>query len=318
MSFTFLPAKFKFTCEYVAGVNLVRFVCRAYFVPEDGRTGVEFQRRAGCCIACAKVVEAIRATLLVREGNASAAPVAVKPFRARPLSVECAAHAAVEVKGEREGETVVLSAAEVRAVAAEQQCKLMEDLRACLTEGKDDVLTEFAQVLIPLSQLSPEHLLSDLDYADLLAALGGHASVDSARLAAMTCLANLAATCFAAGGSGGIKAPGFSRGVSSDEEDEEDEEAAESRKRAALASGAGVAAAEWFGRALPAAVRAVQADGNPHVRREACRALMQAAPGMKEALKAAGAAAALERYANDASDRLLRGYAQAGLKSLRA
>lgn len=334
VSFAFAPAKFKFTCEYLAGgVALVKFVCRAYFVPEDGRTVVEFQRRSGCCIACAKVVEAVRNTLLVREGNAAAAPVPIKPFKARPLTLpECAAHSPSSSassssmpRAEQKEHTQEAAEAEaaLRARQQEQQCKVMEDLQACLAAGRDDVLDGFAQVLVPLSQLSPEHLLSDLAYADLLAQLAGRASAGSARLAALSCLANLAASCFgvgAAAGSGSAPLPVVRRDVSSDDEDAAGAAAAARRQ---LASGAGKVEA-WFGRSLGAAVAvmaAPQGEADPHVRREAARALMHAANGPVGAGVLRGSdegLAALQRLAGAPSDRLLQQYAKAALQALKA
>ncbi len=326
MSFHFAPGKFKFACEYLpagGASSLVKFVCRAYLVPEDGRTVVEFQRRAGCCIACAKVVEAVRNTLLVREGNASAAPVPVKPFKARSLSLPgCAVHSPSSTPSSPEAAAAAAALQQQQQQQQQaQQCKIMTDLGAYLAGGRDDVLDDFAKVLVPLSHLSPEHLLSNLAYADLLAGLVGRASAASARLAALSCLANLAAACF--GGTAGPAAPGLpgllGRDVSVGSDEGEDvAEAAKARRQ--LASGP--AADAWFARSLGAAVAVLAAapgETDPHAKREAARAVMHlsnAAVGAGLLRDSAGGLAALQKLAEAPADRLLQGYAQATLRAL--
>lgn len=259
--FKFVPGKFKFSCEYRTGVNNVRFVCRAYFVPEDGRTVVEFQRRSGCCIVCAKVVDAVRSTLLARECNSEALPISIRPFKPKPL-------AASACLVQEEGES---SAKVERARQEAQQCKLMRDLQDCLAQGRDDVLTDFAKVLIPLSQLAPEHLLGQPSHAELLAALGRH-EIQSTRLSALLCLANLAAACFPQSGEGLSSVPFLRRGVSTDTEDDNPD--VETGEEPAPSAGDVCA---WFEDVLETIINALQSKFGPrsdaHVRREAARAL---------------------------------------------
>ncbi len=303
--FAFAPDKFKFTCEYLTGLNLVRFVCRAYFVPEDGRIVVEFQRRAGCCIVCAKVVEAIRSTLLARECHAAAAPAPIKTFSAKPLDV-----ALCQLHEEKEGEAAD-HATTLQARQHVQQCKLMDDLRACLAEGKDGVLTEFAKVLIPLSQLGPEHLLGDPSYAELLAALGVHEAVPNARLGALACIANLAATCFPSPtDQGGAGQPFLRRAVSSDEDEKASLAEADEAPRPTLGE-----VHAWFEGVLGAVVAALAStEEDAHVRREAARALLhltQAPFARTEAVRVA-----LQQCSKDGKDRLLQSYVQGALAHL--
>jgi len=309
--FTFVPAKFKFACEYRTGVNMVRFVCRAYFVPEDGRTVVEFQRRAGCCIVCAKVVDAMRSTLLARECNAEAAPIAIRSFQAKPLDVAaCLLH-----------EESQADAASRRARQQAQQCKLMDDLRGCLAEGKDAVLTDFSKVLIPLSQLAPEHLLGEPSHAELLSALGQHVDVPSARLSALVCLANLAAACFPGDGDTLLSLPYLRRCASSDTDDDVEVAAAAAEAANEPRPSMGEVCA-WFEGVLGTIVGALGAEldegGNPHVRREAARALLHLSN--ESFARTAAAREALERCAagSAAKDRLLDGYVQGALRHMKA
>jgi hypothetical protein len=312
--FNFVPAKFKFACEYRTGVNMVRFVCRAYFVPEDGRTVVEFQRRAGCCIVCAKVVDAVRSTLLARECNADAAPIAIRVFQAKPLDV--AACLILE-------ETQAADAASLRARQQAQQCKLMDDLRGCLAGGKDAVLQDFAKVLIPLSQLAPEHLLGEPSHSELLAALGEHVDVPNARLSALTCVANLAAVCFPGDGDSVLSLPYLRRCASSDTDDDVEDVAAAAAEAANEPRPSMGEVCAWFEGVLGTIVSALgaelkQEEGNPHVRREAARALLHLSN--ESFARTAAAREALERCAAGLAgkDRLLDSYVQGALRHMQA
>ena len=304
--FNFVPAKFKFACEYRTGVNMVRFVCRAFFVPEDGRTVVEFQRRAGCCIVCAKVVDAVRSTLLARECNAEAAPIAIRAFQPKPLNMAaCLLH-----------EKSQADAPSRRVRQPSQQCTLMDDLRGCLAEGKDGVLTDFAVILVPLSQLAPERLLGDPSHAELLAALGQHVNVPNARLSALVCLANLAAICFPVNGESVFGLPSLRRCVSSDTDDDVEDDAAAKEPRPSVGE-----VCAWFEGVLVTFVSALDAEleegGNPHMRREAARALFHlsnesfartmAVRGVLEKCAAAGPVG---------KDRLLDSYVQGALRHM--
>lgn len=312
--FNFAPDKFKFTCEYLTGMNMVRFVCRAYFVPEDGRIVVEFQRRAGCCIVCAKVVEAIRSTLLARECNSEAAPVAIKTFSAKPLDIAvCQMH---EEKGEELKGAAAGGGMSLQERQQVQQCKLMDDLRACLAEGKDGVLTEFAKVLIPLSQLGPAHLLGDPSYAELLAALGVHVAVPNARLGALACIANLAATCFPSSqttkDAGDLSTPLLQRETSSDAE-EDHKATSEDDPRPTLGE-----VHAWFEGVLGTVVAALtSSEENAHVRREAARALLHLT--RESFARTEIVRTALQQCSKDADaakDRLLQSYLQGALANV--
>lgn len=308
--FTFVPAKFKFACEYRTGVNMVRFVCRAYFVPEDGRTVVEFQRRAGCCIVCAKVVDAVRSTLLARECNAEALPIAIRSFQPKPLDVAaCLLH-----------EESQADAASRRARQQAQQCKLMDDLRGCLAEGKD--VEDFAKVLIPLSQLAPEYLLGEPNHAELLAALGQHVDVPNARLCAFVCLANLAAVCFPGDGDSVLSLPYLRRCASSDTDDDMEDAAAAAAEAANEPRPSMGEVCAWFEGVLGTIVNALgtelEGEGNPHVRREAARALLHLSNEFFA--RTAAAREALERCAAGPAgkDRLLDSYVQGALRHMQA
>jgi hypothetical protein len=297
--FTFEADKFKFTCEYLAGVNLVKFVCRAYFVPEDGRTVVEFQRRAGCCIVCAKVVESIRSTLLARECNAEASPITTKPFKAKPLDL---ATVSVCVLHEHEDPAQAAAVeAELKAQQEAQQCKLMDDLRSSLAGGKDDVLMDFSKVLIPLSQLAPEHFLSTESYPELLSALGTHAHVTNARLGALACVANLAATYF-----------NHTEPAAAEEGGEGEGE--ESGARVPLPSPAQVQA--WFEGVLPMVVKAVGEEKDPHVRRAAARALMHLSKESFARTEEAKRALEVCERGEGGKDQLLMSYVKAAMRNM--
>ncbi|GAB5031930.1 armadillo-like helical domain-containing protein [Nannochloropsis oceanica] len=303
--FNFVPAKFKFACEYRTGVNMVRFVCRAYFVPEDGRTVVEFQRRAGCCIVCAKVVDAVRSTLLARECNAEAAPIAIRAFQPKPLYITaCLLHEK--------------SQAEAPSRQLAQQCTLMDDLRRCMAEGKDAVLTDFAVVLVPLSQLAPQRLLGDPSNAELLAALGQHVNVPNARLSALVCLANLAAICFPVSVESIFSLPSLRRCASSDPDNDVTDDAAANEPGPSVGE-----VCAWFDGVLLTLVRTLDAeseeDGNPHFRREAARALLHLT---KESFaRTMAVRGALEKCAAAGpvgKDRLLDSYVQGALRHMGA
>lgn len=166
VAFDFDARRFKFCCEYFTGTGVVKFNVRSYRMP-DSRLVVEFQRRQGCCLACSKIVGAVRETLAPegkqREG---------KDFEPRITE-------AVIGRGV--------------AVSAEVVMEKLEDLRQCLTCGREEVKREFAKVLIPLSQLCPQSVRRDRAYADLVCKLV-RSDADEARLAAVSCVANVAAS----------------------------------------------------------------------------------------------------------------------------
>lgn len=241
---------------------MVKFVVRGYRVP-DGRIVVEFQRRAGCCMICAKVVESLRSVLApagscLTPTAAIVSPVSFKAGLTEPLLQQKGLNACAD------GELVE---------------KKLEELRCCLSNSKEDVLVEFCKVLIPLSQLCPEYLSSNLGCADLVSRLASNYTGDI-RLAAISCIANLAASAIKKDGSGG-----------GDE-------------------------AEWFERVLEVVVLALSSDDNPHVRREAARALMYMSDRFSGDIVRLGGLVALRKYSDSTNDRTLHGYVQAAVQSL--
>jgi hypothetical protein len=171
VAFDFCPAKFKFTCEFMVGTTAVKFVARAYRVAE-GRVVVEFQRRMGCCLVCAKVLEAIREHLFP-SNNREAPDSPQAPPRYCPRITEVISQRAPLDLETLKGE--------------------LEAIKDALSSDREDVRREFSMVLIPLSQSVPAYLCREQAYSELVATLASSPVVDI-RLPAISCIANLAAT----------------------------------------------------------------------------------------------------------------------------
>lgn len=173
VAFEFDAQKFRFCCEYFAGTSVVKFYVRAYRMP-DRRLAVEFQRRQGCCLACSKIVSAVREAVqpeedLKRGNDDSFAPVVTE---ASVLLARCN---------------------EMGPVSPEVMSTKLDELRQCLSCGREDVKREFAKVLIPLSQLCPQSVRKERSYAELVAQLFA-SDLDEVRLSAVSCVANIAAS----------------------------------------------------------------------------------------------------------------------------
>lgn len=224
-------------------------------------------------MVCAKIVDAIRSVL------------------APSFSSEASSKEAFSPKGFKAGLTEPLLCSKNNSLVNDPPCveaavvqKKLEELRCCLSNSQEDVLTEFCKVLIPLSQLCPDYLSSDLGYADLVCRLA-QSYTGTIRLAAISCVANLAA--------------------SSLKKDKEEESQGESG---------------WFARVLESVVMALSTDENVLVRREAARALMYMSGKFSSDIIRAGGLAALRKYCDDGSvmkaDRTLHGYAQAAVQNI--
>ena len=172
--YSFEPTKCKFSCEFMSGYNLVKFVARIFKAgPAVGSTHsyvVEFQRRQGCCLVCGKLFDDIRSQLSPSEQQkADNKPEAFIPRLTEALLHKLPELAPTQVRDE------------------------MDKIESCLVcKGPSDRQREMVKVLIPLSQSCPQYLCSDSKLVGLVNELAG-SCCDEIRFSAISCIANMAA-----------------------------------------------------------------------------------------------------------------------------
>lgn len=244
--YEFHPEKCKYSCEYLSGYNLVKFVARIFkagpAVGSEHSYVVEFQRRQGCCLVCGKLLDQIRNHLF---------PSETTPDKKAEPFIPCLTEAVFK--------QVELAPDQVR--------EEVDKLQSCLVcKGATDSQKEMAKILIPLSQTCPQHLCRERNLVSLVNELAGNCT-DEVRLSAVTCIANMAAA--------------FKEGQET----------------------------AWFPQAIRPVVLALASDRNPHVRREAARALMYISGkhSQAKAIVSLGGLEALRKY-TECQDRLLHGY----------
>jgi hypothetical protein len=308
VAFEFCPAKFKFSCEYFSGLHVVKFVTRAFRLG-DGRVVVEFQRRAGCCLSCAKIMAAVRAHIAPHDARPEEPTLPditevrmaacrawlrlwllgwgawkrrVVPGRGGggwvgQLKRQSADAPCVTVRAPGITQALVLKGEQVDSA---QLSRHLERIRRVISTTAGEARSQLATVLIPVSQHCPEHMLRDPAMADLVADLCC-SGADEVRLAGVACVANLAASV------GDTHQKG------------------------------GEGPHPWLARVVPPVVLALSKDKSPHVRREAARALMylSRAKAFSRVVVGAGALEALRKH-EAVNDRLLQGYVQQAVSNL--
>jgi len=156
----------------------------------------------------------------------------------------------------------------------------MDKIESCLVcKGPTERQKEMIKVLIPLSQTSPQYLCRDRNLVGLVNELAG-SCCDEIRLCSIACIANMAAAYKEPTGGG--------------------EEGGDNA---------------WFPLALRPVVMALASDRNPHIRREAARALMYMSRKFSAAILQLGGLEALRKHW-ECHDRLLNGYVQQAVQNL--